>query len=121
MACDPGLLETNLSKELGLNKMLKEPQIEASLSPVSSATIEQIIKLCRITERTNPLSLKSQILREQELCVSCFLPVRMFLMFYIQVFQGGNERLSLEPPGCASHHRGMADGAVGPNGDYITP
>lgn len=48
-------------------------------------------------------------------------PVRMLLVPDIQVFQGCDEGLGLEASGCPRHHGGVADGAVRPDGNDVTP
>lgn len=43
----------------------------------------------------------------------------MLLVFDVQVFQGRDERLSLEASGCPGHHWGVADSTVCSDGDNV--
>lgn len=48
-------------------------------------------------------------------------PVGMLLVLDVQVFQGGHEGLSLKAPGRSRGDGGVADGALGADGDDVAP
>lgn len=48
-------------------------------------------------------------------------PVWVLLVLDVQVFQGGDEGLSLEASGCPGYHWGVADSTVCSNGNNVAP